>query len=65
MIHDPIIEEIRKIRHVIEAECGNDGDRYFQHIQEMQKKYNNLIRRKPKPRLQVKKQKQEGISAPL
>jgi len=64
MTHDPIIEEIRKIRHEIEVECRNDGDRYFQRILEIQKKYKNLIRRQPRHRLQVKEQKHEEMSTP-
>ncbi|MCP4570497.1 MAG: hypothetical protein GY841_23180 [FCB group bacterium] len=64
MIHDPIIEEIRKIRHEIEAECGNDADKYFQHIQEIQKKHKHLVRRQPKPRLQMKIPKLEDMTAP-
>ncbi len=62
MIQDPIIKEIRKIRHEIEAECGNDADRYFQHIQEIQKKYKQLVRRNPKQRLQMKNSRQ-GLTA--
>lgn len=64
MTQDPIIEEIRKIRHEIEAECRNNGDLFFQHVLEIQKKYKNLIRRQPKHRLQLKKQKREELSIP-
>ena len=56
MLHDPIIEEVRQIRHKIEAECENDGKKYFEHIQQVQEKYQDrLVRRGPKPAL--KKQK--------
>jgi hypothetical protein len=64
MIQDPIIKEVRKVRHEIEAECANDGGRYFQHLQEIQKKYKKLIRRHPKQRVQVKEPRQ-SISAPV
>ncbi len=38
---DPIIDEIRKIRRDIEAECGNDAEGYFNYLQNIQKKYKN------------------------
>jgi hypothetical protein len=62
MINDPIIDEIRKIRREIEAECGHDAENYFIYLQNIQKKYKNLVRRAPKPRLQLKK-KHEGMPA--
>ena len=65
MTQDPIIKEIRKIRQDIEAEFGNDADKYFQHIQQIQKNYKNLICRSPKPRLQVKTRKPDDMSASL
>ncbi|MFH0729752.1 MAG: hypothetical protein V2B19_25845 [Pseudomonadota bacterium] len=64
MMEDPIIKEIRKIRHEIEADCGNDADRYFQHLQEIQKKCNALVCRRPKKRLQIKALGQE-MSVPV
>ena len=59
---DPIIDEIRKIRHEIETECGNNSEIYFNYLQEIQKKYKNLVCRAPKQRLKLKT-KQEDISA--
>jgi hypothetical protein len=61
MIQDPIIKEIRKIRHEIETECGNDADRYFEHVQEIQKQHKQLVRRTPKQRLHVNTPKQGKI----
>ncbi len=52
MQHDPIIDEVRKIRHKIEAECNNDAQKYFEHVQEIQEEYRQrLVRREPKPAL--------------
>ena len=61
MTNDPIINEIRKIRRKIEEECGNDADNYFNYLQKTQQKYKELVRRAPKPRLQIKNK--EGIRA--
>lgn len=61
MTYDPIIEEIRKIRHQIEAECENDAEKYFKHLEKIQTEYKQLVRRGPKPRLQVKSPKQERM----
>lgn len=52
MLRDPIIDEVRQIRHKIEAECENDAPKYFQHVQQIQEKYRQqLVRREPKPAL--------------
>lgn len=63
MIYDPVIEEIRKVRRDIEAEYQNDPDKYFLHLLEIQKKYKNLVRRRPKPRLQTKRSVQDSPAA--
>ncbi len=56
MFQDPIIKNIRKIRHDIEKECENDPQKFFYHIQQFQQKYKNrLIQRKPKQSLKVTK----------
>lgn len=56
MAQDPIIDEVREIRHKIETECENDAQNYFEHIQEIQEKYRHrLVRRKPKPALRKQK----------
>ena len=56
MNKEPILKEIRKIRHEIEAECQNDPQKYYEHIQQVQKQYSNrLVRFKPKPALKLAK----------
>jgi hypothetical protein len=56
MNQEPILKEIRKIRHEIEAECQNDPQKYYEHIQQVQKQYTNrLVRFKPKPALKLAK----------
>ena len=56
MEQEPILKEIRKIRHEIEAECQNDPQKYYEHIQQIQKQYGNrLVRFKPKPALKLAK----------
>ncbi len=56
MNQEPILKEIRRIRHEIEAECQNDPQKYYEHIQQVQKKYSNrLVRFKPKPALKLAK----------
>lgn len=51
MTKDPIIEEVRRIRHSIETECGDNEDEFYQHILESQKKYKgHLVRRNKKMR---------------
>jgi hypothetical protein len=52
MSRDPIKEEVRQIRQMIEAECEDDAQKYYEHIQQFQEKYRNrLVQRKPKPSL--------------
>ena len=56
MPQEPILKEIRRIRHEIEAECQNDPQKYYEHIQQVQKQYDNrLVRFKPKPALKLAK----------
>lgn len=56
MPQEPILKEIRRIRHEIEAECQNDPQKYYEHIQQVQKQYGNrLVRFKPKPALKLAK----------
>ena len=46
---DTVVRNIRRVRHAIEAECGNDGAKLYTHILEVQKRYRGrLVRRKPK-----------------
>lgn len=56
MTEDPIIKEIRQIRCEIEAECQNDPQKYYEHIQQLQQKYSDrLVCRKPRPALKLVK----------
>jgi hypothetical protein len=56
VLRDPITEEVRQIRHEIEADCEDDPQKYYEHIRQVQEKYRHrLVQRKPKPAL--KKQK--------
>lgn len=56
MNQEPILKEIRRIRHEIETECQNDPQKYYEHIQEIQKQYSNkLVRFKPQPVLKLVK----------
>lgn len=58
MTNDPIVQEVRRIRHEIEQECNHDPDRYYQHLKSLQKKYpGRMIRRGPKPLITGKKKK--------
>jgi hypothetical protein len=56
MTPDPIIKELRKIRQEIEAESGNDFQKYYEHLKRFQAKYRGrLVRRQPKPALKLSK----------
>ena len=47
---DMIVEEVRRIRHEIEKEYGQDTQKYLEHIYTAQKKHGNkLVSRQPKP----------------
>ena len=39
MWEDPIVEEVRKVRKQIEAECGNDFEKIFKLAVERQNQY--------------------------
>ena len=49
MWNDPIIEEVRKIRHEIEAENGDDFERIFSSALEIQKRYKDRVVSRPDP----------------
>lgn len=56
MLRDPIIGEVREVRHQIESDCENDPHKFFEYIQEVQENYRNrLVQRKPKPALKKDK----------
>ena len=49
MTQDSIIKEVREIRHQIDEECGQDPEKYYQHLQGLQKKHaKRLVCRQPK-----------------
>ncbi len=55
MPEDPIVEEVRKVRHEIEAECGGDPKAYYGHLKELQEQWRErLVRGQPQPALEVK-----------
>ena len=55
MYHDPIVEEVREIRHKIEAQCHNDPEEYLRYLQQFQERFKDrLVRRKPQPALRRK-----------
>ncbi len=61
MLQDPIIAEIRRIRHEIEAECLNDAQKYYEHLQKIQQQYTGrVIRRAPRPALKKTEAREEG-----
>ncbi|MDQ7783093.1 MAG: hypothetical protein RDU20_09450 [Desulfomonilaceae bacterium] len=50
MKRDPLVEEVRRIRHKIEAGCQNDPNKYYEHLEQVQAQYRErLVRRKPQP----------------
>ena len=57
MNEDPIVAEVRQIRHQIEQKCGMDSEKYYQHLKTIQKKLvDRLVCRQPNP-LPATKQK--------
>ena len=49
MIKDPIVEEVRKVRHQIEKEFGNDVKKHIEHIYQEQRKHSErLVSRQPR-----------------
>ncbi len=47
MWQDPIVEEIRKQRFKIEADCGNDFNKIFEKALEVQNKFAKRLVSKP------------------
>ncbi|KAF0122638.1 MAG: hypothetical protein FD151_659 [bacterium] len=49
MIKDPIVEEVRKVRHQTEREFGNDVKKHIEHIYREQRKHSKkLVSRQPR-----------------
>jgi len=55
MWKDPIVEEVRKQRLAIEAECGNDFEQIFEQAIEIQKKIPARLVSKPTTKGRKKK----------
>lgn len=50
MENNPILEEIRRVRLAIEAECKNDPQLLYEYFCHVQDKYRDrLVSRRPKP----------------
>ena len=50
MAEDPIVREVREIRHQIEKECQQDSEKCYQHLKTLQNKLaERLVSRHPKP----------------
>ena len=57
---DPIVQQVREIRHEIERECERDPAKYYQHLRTLQENLGaRVVRREPKP-LPTGKQKEAG-----
>ena len=49
MKNDPVVKEIREIRHSIDKECEGDSQKYYQHLKKIQEKFTDrLVCRHPK-----------------
>ncbi len=47
---DPIVEEVRAIRHQLERETQQDAELYYQRLKTLQEKFSGrLVCRQPKP----------------
>jgi len=58
MTKDPIVQEVRKIRHEIERECEKDPDKYYQYLKSLQENLvERLVCRQAKPLLTTEKGK--------
>ena len=50
MPEDPVVREVREIRHQIEKECHQDPEKYYQHLKTLQEKLGGrLVCRRPNP----------------
>ena len=64
MTQDPIVKEVREIRHQIDEECVQDPEKYYRYLQKLQKKLaKRLVCRQPNP-LPVSKQN-KGVKSPF
>ena len=49
MKKDPVIDEIRAVRHKISEEFGHDTKRLLDHYRELEKKYKHRMMKEEKP----------------
>ena len=55
---DPIVEEVRQIRHQIERQCQEDPEEFYKYLIACQKKLvGRLVCRRPKPLVTVEQTK--------
>jgi hypothetical protein len=46
---DPIVEEVRRVRHELECELDNDPKRIYEHLRRVQARYaERVVSRQPK-----------------
>jgi len=64
MTADPIVREVREIRHEIERQCKEDPEVFYQHVIAVQNKIvGHLVCRRPKPLVPVALRKTDLTSA--
>jgi len=51
MPSDPVIDEIREVRHRISARFGHNPERLFEHYMQVQKEYRDRLVDRPKHRI--------------
>lgn len=55
MSKENLLEELRRLRHAIEAENDNNPKKYYEHLLSVQRQHGkNLVRRKPAEALKQK-----------
>lgn len=58
MTNDPVVREVREIRHEIERECQQDSEKYYQRLKVLQQKLvGRLVRRQPNPLIDTEQKK--------
>ena len=58
MTIDPIVQEVRRIRHEIDRECQHDPEKFYQHLKVSQEKLlGRLVCRRPKPLVMAEQRK--------
>ena len=55
---DPIVDEVRRVRHEIERKCGSDPEAFYRHLRKIQKALGvRVVCRRPR-RLAISMQKE-------